>query len=146
MYNTSWAWKICKCSSFCVVSYMWICFPSVLCFFFVPLLFVVFVCVISILPCLWILSFFLINPLPCSFGIHTMEQWRQYLCRFHYTYDFMWRPPPPPPPPLILNNADSYKLSYVFLFFQTIDLKCTITFLLSLLERGWFCYCVISYD
>ena len=31
--------------------------------------FVVFVCVISILPCLWILFFFSIIPLPCSFGI-----------------------------------------------------------------------------
>jgi hypothetical protein len=23
----------------------------------------------------------------------TMEQWRQYLCRFLYTYDFLWSPP-----------------------------------------------------
>jgi hypothetical protein len=37
--------------------------------FFVPLIFVVFVCVISILPCLRILLVFLIIPLPCSFGI-----------------------------------------------------------------------------
>jgi hypothetical protein len=34
----------------------------------------------------------------------------------------------------------------LFLFFKTIDLECAITFLLSLLERGWFCYCLISYD
>jgi hypothetical protein len=37
----------------------------------------------------------------------TMEQWRQYLCRFLYTYDFLWSPP------LFLSNADSYKLSYL---------------------------------
>jgi hypothetical protein len=38
----------------------------------------------------------------------TMEQWRQYLGRFLYTsYDFLWSPP------LFLNNADSYKLSYL---------------------------------
>jgi len=37
----------------------------------------------------------------------TMEQWRQYLCRFLYTCDFLWSPP------LFLNNADSYNLSYL---------------------------------
>ena len=41
---------------------------SVLCCFCVPVHFVVSMCVISILPCLWIQSF-LIIPLPCSFGI-----------------------------------------------------------------------------
>jgi hypothetical protein len=36
------------------------------------------------------------------------------------------------------------KCQNLFLFFKIIDLECAVTFLLSLLERGWFCYCVIS--
>jgi hypothetical protein len=86
----------------------------------------------------------------------TMEQWRQYLCRFLYTYDFLWSPH--------LSSITQTHINYriykpkarlvnwrkkrpnLFLFFKTIDLECAITFLLSLLERGWFCYCLISYD
>ena len=69
-YNTSWAWKICKCFSFCVVSFMLICFPSVLCcFYFCTPPFCRFrVCFLDFALSLDSVVFWII-PLPCSFGM-----------------------------------------------------------------------------
>jgi hypothetical protein len=106
---------------------------------------------------------FLIIPLPCSFGILLTiyeVQWNNDVNTYvnFFTLTTSCGAPHYSSITLTRINYRIYKPKArlmnwkkiwpnLFLFFKTIDLEYAITLrLLSLLERGWFCYCVISYD
>ena len=105
---------------------------------------------------------FLIIPLPCSFGILltiSEVQWNNDVNTYvdFFTLTTSCEAPHYSSIPQTHINYRIYKPKArlvnwkkkwpnLFLFFKTIDLECAITFLLSLLKRGWFCYCLISYD
>ena len=106
---------------------------------------------------------FLIIPLPCSFGILLTiyeVQWNNDINTYvdFFTLTTSCEAPHYSPITQTRINYRIYKpkarlLNWkkndqIFFYFSKpgIDLEYAITFLLSLLEQGWFCYCLISYD